>query len=120
MIGEITGKTMVRILLSGAVDNSWDVLYARIEKLNALSEKKRTAKFDILVCIGKIGALPEVYTTGKAQIPIKTYCIPAYECKPPLSTVKSEREDEEALEVVPNWFLLSKPFGILEVMQKCL
>lgn len=110
---------MVRILLSGAVNNAWDELYTRIEKLNALSEKKNNAKFDILICIGKIGLLPEAYTTGKAQIPIKTYCIPAYEGTSTLSTVAShsQNEERELLEAIPNWFLLSEPFGIIEVLQ---
>ncbi|CAI5739857.1 unnamed protein product [Peronospora destructor] len=68
---------MPKVLLCGAVQGHWELLFDRVRKLNAAAKDK---PFDALVCVGRCFPLPAEYVTGgKKQVPVPTYFLPGHE-----------------------------------------
>jgi diadenosine tetraphosphate (Ap4A) HIT family hydrolase len=68
---------MPKVLLCGAVQGHWELLFERARRLNAASKGK---PFEALVCVGRCFPLPVEYTTGgDKRVPLPTYFLPAHE-----------------------------------------
>ncbi|KAG7394035.1 hypothetical protein PHYBOEH_005893 [Phytophthora boehmeriae] len=68
---------MVKVLLCGAVQGQWELLFQRVEKLNAASKGK---PFEALVCVGRCFPLPVQYLTGgDKHVPVPTFFLPGHE-----------------------------------------
>ncbi|KAG7379019.1 hypothetical protein PHYPSEUDO_009151 [Phytophthora pseudosyringae] len=82
---------MPKVLLCGAVQGHWELLFERARKLNAAAKDK---PFDALVCVGRCFPLPVEYLTGAGkQTPLPTYFLPAHEA------ARSWQEDATQTEV---------------------
>lgn len=62
---------MVKVLLAGDVEGHWDVLFKRALKLNSSAH----GPFDVLLCVGNMGDIPEKYMNGELISPLPTYFI---------------------------------------------
>uniref|UniRef100_A0AAV1UIL0 Uncharacterized protein n=1 Tax=Peronospora matthiolae TaxID=2874970 RepID=A0AAV1UIL0_9STRA len=68
---------MSKILLCGAVQGQWELLFERVRKLNAAAKDQ---PFDALVCVSRCFPLPSDYVTGGGKnVPLLTYFLPAHE-----------------------------------------
>ncbi|KAL4093254.1 hypothetical protein PRIC1_010688 [Phytophthora ramorum] len=68
---------MPKVLLCGAVQGHWELLFERARKLNAAAKGK---PFDVLVCVGRCFPLPVEYLTGGSKkVPLPTYFLPGHE-----------------------------------------
>ncbi|KAF1781790.1 HIT-like domain [Phytophthora cactorum] len=82
---------MPKVLLCGAVQGHWELLFERSRKLNAAAKDK---PFEALVCVGRCFPLPVEYLTGGGkQTPLPTYFLPAHEA------ARSWQEDVKQTEV---------------------
>ena len=64
---------MVKVLLVGDVEANWDAVCARAEKLT----KSSHGPFDMMLCVGYCGLIPDSYRSGAVEPPIPTYFISA-------------------------------------------
>ena len=68
---------MPKVLLCGAVQGQWELLFERVRKLNAAAKDK---PFEALVCVSRCFPLPHGYVTGGGRnVPLPTYFLPAHE-----------------------------------------
>ncbi|CEG46019.1 zinc finger ccch domain-containing protein 64-like [Plasmopara halstedii] len=68
---------MPKVLLCGAVQGQWELLFDRVRKLNAAAKEN---PFVALMCIGRCFPLPEEYLAiGGKKPPVPTYFLPAHE-----------------------------------------
>ncbi|POM76771.1 Nuclear protein [Phytophthora palmivora] len=82
---------MPKVLLCGAVQGHWELLFERARKLNVAAKDK---PFKALVCVGRCFPLPVEYLAGgEKQTPLPTYFLPAHE------TARSWQEDAKQTEV---------------------
>ncbi|KAF4317467.1 hypothetical protein BBO99_00005340 [Phytophthora kernoviae] len=82
---------MVKVLLCGAVQGQWELLFQRVEKLNAASKGKT---FEALVCIGRCFPLPVDYLAGGNKlVPVPTFFLPGHE------VARSWQEDTKQTEI---------------------
>ncbi|ETO70772.1 hypothetical protein F444_12800 [Phytophthora nicotianae P1976] len=82
---------MPKVLLCGAVQGHWELLFERARKLNAAVKDK---PFEALVCVGRCFPLPVEYLTGGGkQTPLPTYFLPAHE------TARSWQEDAKQTDI---------------------
>ncbi|KAG6623079.1 Nuclear protein [Phytophthora cinnamomi] len=82
---------MPKLLLCGAVQGHWELLFERARKLNAAAKDK---PFEALVCVGRCFPLPAEYLAGGSkQVPLPTYFLPGHEA------ARSWQEDARQTEV---------------------
>eukprot|EP00644_Phytophthora_capsici_P017468 jgi/Phyca11/530534/estExt2_fgenesh1_pm.C_PHYCAscaffold_670017 len=82
---------MPKVLLCGAVQGHWELLFERARKLNAAVKDK---PFEALVCVGRCFPLPVEYLSGgEKQTPLPTYFLPAHE------VARSWQEDAKQTEI---------------------
>lgn len=67
---------MVKILLCGQVHGQWDLVFERVQKLNAAA---KSAPFQVLLCVGRAFPFPVEYLDGTKHVPIPTYFVSAFE-----------------------------------------
>ena len=68
---------MPKVLLCGAVQGHWELLFERVRKLNAAAKDN---PFEALLCVSCCFPLPADYVTGGSKhVPLPTYFLPAHE-----------------------------------------
>ncbi|KAI9982833.1 hypothetical protein PInf_006623 [Phytophthora infestans] len=98
---------MPKLLLCGAVQGHWELLFERARKLNATAKDK---PFEALVCVGRCFPLPVDYLTGGSKhTPLPTYFLPAHE------TARSWQGDAKQTEVFDELNAVEQLSGPVEV-----